>query len=182
VSSFTLWPKSKGHRNLKWLLFEKGDIVLKEWVGWEWKPKLWLRGRWFLFIKKSIIDKILAIRLEGLFWAWNKVGCSFGFELWAWHLEASWILCPAEGSNYYTLLAIFSIFIWTLNKVCPLNPAASRLRRPSCEAALRVCLPTRLPNNLMFQVNATISFVCYAIFFSLMVAHSYGKWVCHQGF
>jgi hypothetical protein len=43
----------------------------------------------FFFIKKSIIDNILAIRLEGLFWARNKVGCSFGFGLWAWPLEAS---------------------------------------------------------------------------------------------
>jgi hypothetical protein len=41
------------------------------------------------FIQKSIIDKILAVRLEGLFWARNKVGCSFGFGLWAWPLEAS---------------------------------------------------------------------------------------------
>jgi hypothetical protein len=33
------------------------------------------------------------------------VGCSLEFELWAWSLEAS--LCPAEGSNYYILLAIY---------------------------------------------------------------------------
>jgi hypothetical protein len=50
---FTLWPKSKGHRNLKWLLFEEGDGLSNEvWVGWEWKPKLWSRGYWFSFIKK----------------------------------------------------------------------------------------------------------------------------------
>jgi hypothetical protein len=48
-------------------------------------PKLWSRGRRFFFIKKSIIDKILAVRLEGLFWVRNKVACSFGFGLWASH-------------------------------------------------------------------------------------------------
>jgi hypothetical protein len=43
---FTLWPKSKGCRNFKWLLFEEGDGLLKEvWVVREWKPKLWSRGR-----------------------------------------------------------------------------------------------------------------------------------------
>jgi len=31
----------------------------------------------FFHKKKSISDKILAIRLEALFWARNKVGCSF---------------------------------------------------------------------------------------------------------
>ena len=30
-----------------------------------------------------IIDKSLVVRLEGLFWARNKMGCSFGFELCA---------------------------------------------------------------------------------------------------
>ena len=35
----------------------------------------------FFFIKKSIFDEILVIRLEGLFWARNKVGCSFRFGL-----------------------------------------------------------------------------------------------------
>jgi hypothetical protein len=31
--------------------------------------------------KESITKKILVVGLEGLFWARNKVGCSFGFEL-----------------------------------------------------------------------------------------------------
>ena len=35
----------------------------------------------FFPLNKSIIDKILAVRLEGLFWTRNKVGCSFGFGL-----------------------------------------------------------------------------------------------------
>jgi hypothetical protein len=142
---FTLWPKSKGRRILKWLLFEEGDGRSKEvWVGREWKPKLWTRGRRFLFIKWSIIDKILAVRLEGLFWARNKVACSFEFGLWAWPLEASHFgrpsreamgvhgqrfgLCtwPLEASHYAQLkapltifywLCIFSSYLWTLNKV-----------------------------------------------------------------
>jgi hypothetical protein len=58
------------------------------------------------FIKKVKIkinpktDKILAIRLEGLFWVENKVGCSF--FLWTLGLAFNdFTLCPAEGSNSY---------------------------------------------------------------------------------
>jgi hypothetical protein len=38
----------------------------------------------FLIIE-SIIDKILAVRLDGLYWASHKVGCSFGLGLWRLH-------------------------------------------------------------------------------------------------
>jgi hypothetical protein len=55
----------------------------------------------------------------------NKVAYSFEFGLCAWPLEASHVLCPTEGSAYYILLAIFSSFLWTLNKVWPLNRTAS---------------------------------------------------------
>jgi hypothetical protein len=86
---FTLWPKSKGRHNLKWLFLEEGDGLSKEvWVGRGWKPKLWSRGRRSISMKKSIIDKILAVRWEGLFSAKIKVGCCFGFGLWDWPLEA----------------------------------------------------------------------------------------------
>ena len=35
-------------------LFDQGDGLLKEvWVGQEWKPKLWSRGRQFFFIKNQ---------------------------------------------------------------------------------------------------------------------------------
>jgi hypothetical protein len=50
--------------------------------------------------KKQRTAKILAVRLEGLFWARSKVGCSFlrfGFGLWTWLLEAShcaWLKAP----------------------------------------------------------------------------------------
>jgi hypothetical protein len=76
----------------------------------------------FFLIKKSNFDKILAVRLEGLFWAMNKVGCSF--FLWTLGLAfEGFTLCSAEGSNSYILLVIFK-------KVCPFNPTASRLGRP----------------------------------------------------
>ena len=60
-------------------------------VRQEWKPKLRSRGRRFFFHlkKKQIIDKILAVRLEELFWARNKVGRSFEVGLQARPLEAS---------------------------------------------------------------------------------------------
>ena len=49
-------------------------------------------------------------------------------------------LCPTKGSNIYILLPIFSPFLWTLNKVWPLTPTPSRLRRPQCEAALNIII------------------------------------------
>jgi hypothetical protein len=125
---FTLRLKSKGHRNLKCILFDEGDGPLKEvWVGREWKPKLWSRGCQF-FSLKIIIGKTLVVRLEGLFWTRNKVGCSFGFGLWAWPLEAShyaWSKAPL--TIFYWLFS--SPFLCTLNKVWPLNPTASRRGR-----------------------------------------------------
>jgi hypothetical protein len=73
----TLHTKAKVQRpwQFNMELFEEGDGLLKEvWVGREWKPKLWSRGRQFyFFIKESIIDKTLAIRLKELFWTRNKV-------------------------------------------------------------------------------------------------------------
>jgi hypothetical protein len=41
----------------------------------------------------------------------------------------SFTLCPARGSNYYIVywLSTFNSFLWTLNKVWPLNPTGSRL-------------------------------------------------------
>ena len=63
--------------------------------------------------------------------------------LWGWTLglvSGGSTLCPAEGSNYYILLVVFNPLFWTLNKVRPLNPKASRLGRPQWEVALRECL------------------------------------------
>jgi hypothetical protein len=90
--------RSFTRRNLIWL---DNDGLSKEvWVGWEWKPKLWLRRRWFLFIKNSIIDKILAVRLEGLFWARNIVDApldlDFGLSLWRLHTLAVQVERPWE--------------------------------------------------------------------------------------
>jgi hypothetical protein len=146
---FTLWAKSKGRSYLKWLLFEKNNGLLKEvWVGRDWKPTLWSRGCQFFFIQQSIIDKILGVRLEGLLWAGYNVGYML---LWVWSMgfafgRPSWeavgvngqrfglwafggfTLCPTKCSTYYILLATFSPFLGTFNKVWPLNPIASRLR------------------------------------------------------
>ena len=82
---FTLRPKSKSYCKLKCLFSYKGNKLSKEvWAGLVWKPILWLRGCRFFSLKNSIIDKMLAVRLKGLFWARNKVGCSSGVGLWAW--------------------------------------------------------------------------------------------------
>jgi hypothetical protein len=75
----------------------------------------------FSFKKKSNFDKILAVRMEGLFQTWNKVRCPSSFGLWAQPLEA-FTLCLA---NSYILLAIIvNSFLRTLNKVWPFNPMA----------------------------------------------------------
>jgi hypothetical protein len=76
----TLHTQAKGRRNLKCLLLQEGDGLSKEVsVRQEWRPKLWSRGHqvFFLWKKKSIIDKILVVILEGLFWVRNKMACSF---------------------------------------------------------------------------------------------------------
>jgi hypothetical protein len=129
------------------ILFDQGDGLSKEvWVGQDWKLKLWSRGRRFFSFKKSKLDKILDGRLEGFFWAGNKVGFSFfmgwvwtsglafgGFTLWPSKLRgrgSSWpnvwtlglafegfTLCLAEGSNSYILLAILTQFLRLSTKI-----------------------------------------------------------------
>jgi hypothetical protein len=92
-----------------------------------WTPKLWSRGCQYFFIKNKKTDKILAARLEGLFWEGTNMGCLFFF--WTLGLAfGGFTLCPTKGSNSYILLAIFTPFLWTLNKVWPFNPMASRPR------------------------------------------------------
>jgi hypothetical protein len=70
---------------------------LKEvWIGREWKPKLWLRGRQFLFIKNSIIDKILAVRFEqGIKWH-APLGLDFGLGIWRLHTIVVQVEMPWE--------------------------------------------------------------------------------------
>jgi hypothetical protein len=107
LSTLHTMAKVQRPSQLKWLLFEEGDGLSKEvWVRRKWKPKLWSRGCQFLLIKKSIIDKILAVRSKRLFWTRNKVGYSFGFGLWALAF-GDFTLCPAEGSTYYIWLAMY---------------------------------------------------------------------------
>jgi hypothetical protein len=58
-----------------------------------------------MFMNKSNIDKILAIGLEGLFWAGNKVGCSI--FLWTLSLAfGGFTPCPTEGFISYILLDV----------------------------------------------------------------------------
>jgi hypothetical protein len=69
-------------------------------------------------------------KLRGCGSSWPKV----------WTLDLAFggfTLCPTKGTTYCILLVIFSPFLWTLNKVWPLNPTASRLGQPQCEATLR---------------------------------------------
>jgi hypothetical protein len=78
-------------------LFYQGNGLSKEvWVRWEWKPKLWSRGRQSFFIKRiKKTDKILGVGLERLFWVGNKLGCFF--FLWTLGLAfGDFTLCPAE--------------------------------------------------------------------------------------
>ena len=81
-----------------------------------------VESRSIFSIKNKIktIDKILAIRLEGLFleeqmvWVWT-LGLAFGnFTLCS---AEGFTLCPVEDSNSCILLAtIFSPVLWILNK------------------------------------------------------------------
>jgi hypothetical protein len=57
----------------------------------------------FSSLNNQSLTKILAIRFEGLFWARNKVACSFEFGLWAW---------PLEASHYARAKASLTIFYW----------------------------------------------------------------------
>jgi hypothetical protein len=97
-------------------------------------------GLWRLHIMAAQVERP---------WEFIAESLDFGLGLWRLnnmvvHVESPWefmaksldfglgglTLCPTEGSNSYILLAIFSPFIWTFNKVWPFNPMASRLGRP----------------------------------------------------
>ena len=72
----------------------------------------------FLIKKKKEINKILAVRLEGLFWTGNKLGCSF--RRWVWTLGFAF-----RSFTPIFYLTIFNPFFLTLNKVWPFNPTDS---------------------------------------------------------
>jgi hypothetical protein len=87
---FTLRPKSKGHCNLKCLLFDKGDGLSKEvWVGREWRPKLWSRGRRFFSWKNQSLARSSPLDWRGCFGQGIKwdipLGLDFGLYLWRLH-------------------------------------------------------------------------------------------------
>jgi hypothetical protein len=99
----------------------------------------------FFFIISKKTNKILTVRLEGLFWAVNKVGCSFILGLWKLHIMvvqdekpwdfmakdlgfglSLWKLHTMPGRRLrflYILLSTFSPYLWTVNKVWPFNLA-----------------------------------------------------------
>jgi hypothetical protein len=52
------------------------------------------------------------------------------FELWTWPLEASHYARPKAPLTIFHWLSISNPFLWTLNKVWPLNPTASQLGPP----------------------------------------------------
>ena len=58
----------KGCRNFKLLLFDEGNKLSKEvWVGQEWKPKLWSRGRQFLPLKNKSLTRFWPLDWRGYF-------------------------------------------------------------------------------------------------------------------
>jgi hypothetical protein len=67
-------------------------------------------------LKYQIIDKILAVRSEGLFWASNKVGCSFGFGLRLWRLHT--ITVQVERPWEFLAKGLdFGLGLWRLHTV-----------------------------------------------------------------
>jgi hypothetical protein len=79
---FTRRPKSKARRNSKLFLFEEATNSRRKFGSDGYgNPNYGQDAVNFFAYGKSITDKIMAVRLEGLFWARNKVGCSFGFGL-----------------------------------------------------------------------------------------------------
>jgi hypothetical protein len=81
------------------VIFDKGD---KGSLGWtRMETQIMVEMPSILFIIKSKFDKILVVRLEGLFWARNKVGCS-SLSLSLGLAFGGFTLCPAEDSNSYT--------------------------------------------------------------------------------
>jgi hypothetical protein len=133
------------------------------WAEWEWKPKLWSKSRQLFSLNNQSLTRSWLLDWRDCFGQTNKhgrssgvctLGLAFGgFTLWPSKLRgsgSSWpkvwtlglnfgglTLCLAEGFNYYILLAIFNPFLWTLNKVWPLNPTASWYQQPPCQVALR---------------------------------------------
>jgi hypothetical protein len=119
---------SKGHRNLKRLLFEEGDGLSKEvWVGREWKPKLRLRGRRFLFIKKKSLTRSWPLDWRGYFEQgikWHApMGLDFGLDLWRLHTMAVQVERPwefmAKGLDFRCdLWRLHTMPGWRLHLLC----------------------------------------------------------------
>jgi hypothetical protein len=114
-----LHTKAKVQRptQFKIQLFDEGDELSKEvWVGQEWKLKLWSRCRRFFPIKNPIISKILPLDCRGCFGQRIKVGCSFGFGLWARPLEASYYSWPTAPILIYCIGYVFQAHLFGLSR------------------------------------------------------------------
>jgi hypothetical protein len=86
------------------VLFDHGDGLLKEvWVRQEWNPNYGRERPKLFSLKKTKTDKILADRLEGLFWADFKWDAPSSFGLWAWSLEASHYAWPKGPIPIYII-------------------------------------------------------------------------------
>jgi hypothetical protein len=88
---FTLWPKSKGYRNLKCFFFLEGDGLSEEvWVGREWKPKLWSRGCRLFSLQNQSLTRYWPLDWRGYFEQGIKwdvpLGLDFGLSLWRLHI------------------------------------------------------------------------------------------------
>jgi hypothetical protein len=71
--------------------------------------------------------------------------------LWVWTLGLAFggfIVRLAVGSNYYISLVNFSPFIWTVNKVWPVNPTSSLQVR-----GLTNLIASFYPNQFIFTVS-----------------------------
>jgi hypothetical protein len=107
-----LWPKSKGHRNLEWLLFEDGDGLSKEvWVRREWKSKPWSRGCLFFHSNNQLLTRSWPLDWRSYFEQGIKwdAPLSLDFRLGLWRLHT----IPNPSCTYYILLNIFNPFLWT---------------------------------------------------------------------
>jgi hypothetical protein len=102
------------------ILFYQGDKLSEEvWARWEWNTKQWSKGRPYFSLKKPNVDKILAVRLEGLFWTRNKEGWSF--FLWTLGLAFGGFTRPARHHHKNTQEIQPNFVIMSFYKHCNLS-------------------------------------------------------------
>jgi hypothetical protein len=109
---FTLWPKSKGHRNFKCSLVKKAtDSQRKFGLDGNGNPNYGWEAVGFISLENQSLTRSWPLDWRGYFEQGIKWDAPLGLAF------GGFTLCPAEGCTYYILLAIiFSPFLWTLNK------------------------------------------------------------------